>query len=236
MGLSNEYIIEQLRYKFKNANTQNTYIAKLEKLSEYLKVSIYEILKDPHEYYPKLKSIYTEIVTQKNIIAIILTLYRHFPVLLDKKPKSYHQWKTINASLIPPQKEKPMITLEMIGHKLEEIEDKTSLSYLLMSMIYHIPINKPDYSKLYVVRYPDTKSEYENYVYIHDDKSYLMLNKMKYKLNDKVYKDILRFLPRKYLFSYEKLNSYNVFVIRSFEKYFGIKIGINDLKNIHQIK
>ena len=85
MGLSNDYIINILNKTIENEVTKNTYISKLNTLSAKLNKSIYEILKDPKIYYPKIKELYPSNATQKNFVTMILSVFKLVDQLNIKK-------------------------------------------------------------------------------------------------------------------------------------------------------
>jgi len=247
MGLSNQFIKEVIESKITNELTKKTYIIRINKLSEHLGVELYEILKDPHKYYPLITKYYKTPCSVRNNVNLILSVFQYIPNLIRKKPTAYNDWKKkldiiredINNM---PYKIVP-VTKTMIINKYQELGKTnqhvlgltSSLQYLLLSLIVNLQLTKIHFNDLLIVFAPKTKLPSVNYIYFKDHMGFMKLNDKKYKLNADLVKDIktsLKYHPRGDLFGFQKINSFNVFVIRTFDKLFNHKIGVNALAKI----
>ena len=250
MGLSNQFIISTLSKNISNASTRQTYINKVEVLTKTFRSDIYGIIKQPGIYGDKIKSLYPKsVASQKNVITLILAIFKRVPILVQKKPQAYQKWFAIHKELgsqITAPKECE-ITLDDIKQKYEELKQnkphstkQQSMLYVLLSLIMHIR-KRPDYGLLSVVVPPNHTSRSKDYIVLHDDVPYMVLNNKKLRVPRTLYEDLKESIddyPRSFVFTdtknehYTKTNSYNVFVIRAFQKAFGKKIGVNNLANI----
>jgi hypothetical protein len=242
MGLSNKFIKEILISKISNELTKQTYITRIDKLSEHLKVSIYEILKDPKKYYHLITQPYKTPCSIRNNVNLILSIFKYIPNLIRKKPNTYHDWKKKLESIdITPIKIDIPITKEMIIQKYHELKKSNqhvlgltqSMQYLLLSLLVNVKVDKPQYNDLAVVF--GKVSQSPNYILIKNNNGFMKLNDKNYKLNNDLVSDImdsLKYHPRIYVFGFLKLNSYNVFFIRTFEKLFNHKVGVNNINHL----
>lgn len=243
MGITNDYIINELQTKIDNIETKNTYINKLTTLSSKLNKPIYEILKDPDESFKNIQSTFpNSSCTQRNFVNAILSVFRTIKIISNKKPKIYLKWRNIYEKLgkIKHDRKPLVINRKDIESKyttLNHTTKKTSQELILLSLILNkIPIK---YNTTIIV-YPKHISSSSNYIFLKDNTtSYCVINKKKYKMNIDLYNDCMASVnkyPREYLFTdsnnngYNKSNSFSVFVIRSFEEMFGQKVSLSDIK------
>ncbi len=245
MGLSNQFIKEILESKITNELTKNTYITRMNKLSQHLGTSLYEILKNPKKYYPMITNFYKTPCSIRNNVNLVLSIFKYIPNLIRKKPNSYNEWKKkLDILSKEPIKEAILpITKQMIIDKYFELKKMNqhvlgltqSMQYVLLSLIVNLKINKLQFNNLAIIFAPKTKSPSPNYIYFNNNMGFMKFNDHKYKLNDELIKDIkdsLKYHQRNYLFGFLKMNSFNVFVIRTFDKLFNHKIGVNTLSKI----
>jgi hypothetical protein len=243
MGLSNEYIFSIIKSSNGTELTKNTYITRLTTLTEFCNTDIYTILKKPDIFYAKIKIHYSKsIYTQKNIIATLLAIFKMIPILYNKKPTIYRKWKQIYTELKPEINTKELeITFDEIKQKYIELRQFNYKNcqtlwqeFLLLSMVVNLPrIKNKNYQNIAIITPPNHISPTKDYIVLKESNtSYFIYNKIKYNINQNLYED-LKYLPREYLFGpYLKTNSYNIFVIRVFEKMFKKRIGVNDLKKL----
>ena len=249
MGLTNGYIIEQLALKIRNTTTVNTYVSKLNKLTGVMGKSIYDIAKTPHVSIPKIKELYAgSAFTQKNMIGLMLTVFKYNPDLITKKRQAYNAWvlamkeyKSLESVADTKVTRDDLIAkYNDVSTKLVYKTDYTH--HLLLSLLVHLPdVPRANYAHIAIVRAPALKSPSADYVYLKPGGSFLKLDGKKYNMPDVLVADIeksIKIHPRSWLFvdssdkSYTKQNTFNVFVIRTMNKLFGQKIGVNDLAKV----
>ena len=238
MGLTNDHIINILIQKIPQVSTRDIYINRITTLSKQLHASIYDIVKDPDTYFPKIRVLYNSISTQKNLVTVILVIFNNIPLLMSKKKHALTMWQAIHHTLrinyTAPTS--CSITRDEIVHKYNTLH-KHNQKQLLLSMILHLKNQHHDYSNVAIVRPPEHISPSTDYIVLKTLNPYMVLQKRKYAIQPQLLQDINTSLsksPRNYLFtskdSFMKPNSYNVFVIRTFEKLFNKKVGVNQLR------
>lgn len=255
MGLSDSYILGVLGNKITNASTLNTYVHKLKKLQEHLKsAALYDILKSPEKYFGMIKQAYPDSAcSQKNMVGVLLSAYKYIPVLLQKKPAAYNKWLAIRKQLelkCAANEKIPKITRAELQAKYLALKPNyahskhLTMRFILLSMLVNVTpsFRKADFGNIAIVRAPAKESPLPAYVYLRSDKSgFAMLHGEKREMSSELVKDIeksLKYHPRDYLITdrdnkpYEKTNSFNTFVIRTFEAEFGKRIGVNEIKHV----
>lgn len=255
MGLSDSYILGVLQEKITNASTRNTYIHKLKKLQEHLKgTALYDILKSPEKYFGMIKQAYPDSAcTQKNVVGVVLSAYKYIPVLLQKKPASYNKWLAIRKQLESQcvvNDKPPKLTRGELQAKYLEVRPKyahsknATMRFVLLSMLVNVvpAFSKADFGCVAIVRAPTRESPVPDYVYLRGDGTgFVVIKGEKREMNSRLIEDMektLKYHPREYLITdrenkpYVKPNSFNTFVIRTFETEFGKRLGVNEIKHV----
>lgn len=221
MGLSNIYIETLLSKNIPNKSTSENYIVRLNKLSSLLNKPIYDIIKSTN--MNDIQILYPNPSTQKNVITVILSVFKYIPELSQKKPMLLKKWRAIHDELSKTEKSRPDISSDespsiSIKQKYQEYKKpieslSASQEYLLLSIATHSPNQLIDFSKR------PTKGK----ITAPSD------------LADDILESVKQF-PRPFIFvdksgqGFKSNNSFTVYVSRTFHKLFGKKIGINDLK------
>lgn len=250
MGLSSQTMYDRLSSSLSNVTTRNTYITRLKNLERFLAAPLYEIVKDPWTYGPRIKAMYARsMCSQRNMVATVLAIFKHFPDLASKKHRAFQQWQDMfnfYKTYLPPMR--PNITRQEIEKQYNQMTEphktlRESLDRLLLSMaLYMSQQSRGDYGAIAIVFAPNKRSPSENYIYMKGSKnSFMVYHNKKTILHPTLFEDIRESMsryPRSFLFvdannmPYEKTNSYNVFVIRSFQRMFNRRVGMNALRKI----
>lgn len=226
-----EEIEKLFEEKYSNPTTVENYKSRIRSLLDKLKTTdLVNILKNPAEFYPKIREIYPSITTRKNTLTPILVILRHNPDLVSeeqaKKWKQYHDdlgryQKAEVSRSEPSQKQIEKYTsFEEIENKYTDLGRSTphdtfkkSMQYLLLSIVVYLRPKRADLGsvKIYYEKNPNKTDE--NYIVLRKrGSSYLVMNIYKTNkfyhtieedLPDPLVGDIqtsLRRFPRDYLF------------------------------------
>jgi hypothetical protein len=223
MVLSDQYIYTILKNKIKNKSTYENYVVRLKNLCKILDKPLYTILKNPNiemiqQAYPK--SIYT----QRNIVTVILSIFKNIPTLANKKQTIFKKWLDIHSKLdITPPSQQELITKEHIRAKYLEYKREhphknlqRSQEYLILSISLFSPSNILKYMQ------QSTKGSLTDNKYLVDDIS-----------------DSVKAFPRSHVFlnnnkvPFISNNSYTVYVGRVLKRLFATNIGVNIIKNMN---
>ena len=217
--------------KYSNPITIENYKSRIKSLLLKLdSTDLIEILKNPVEYYPKIREAYSSITTRKNILTPFLVILRESENLIPeeqtKKWRQYHDdlgryQKAQVARSEPSEKQIAKYTsFEEIENKYTDLGKlsphqtfKKSLQYLLLSIVVHLRPKRADLGtvKIYYDNNPNKTDE--NYIVLRKrGSSYLVMNIYKTNkfyhtieedLPEQLVGDIqtsLRRFPRTYLF------------------------------------
>jgi hypothetical protein len=160
---------------------------------------IHTIITNPDSSYPKLKSAYESLTTRKNLLTLILALFREDPELQKSAPKAYSKWKKLHDDLSklqeakirrsepePKQIEK-YTSYEEITEKYESLRkrgyhdtERHSMQYLLLSVLVHLRPKRADLGAIRIYKEKDPRSTTENYIVLREKgASYLVMNLFK---------------------------------------------------------
>jgi hypothetical protein len=211
-----------------------------------MQAPIYDVIKQPKLFWPKISNIYISPCTLRGIVISILALFKHVEILKVKKAKAYEQWRTYYDSIFVPVKESDDIEVNLVEigevamKKLTHVSKIDSMRKLLLLFIAHA--KQYDLGRVAIVEYPNHKSPIADYIFLNgESKSYLVLKKKRIWLDKLLYtelKESIRLHPRGYLIvdeggqPYVKQNSFVVFVSRTFAKVLGKPIGVAALRKV----
>jgi len=256
---------------FANVKTRENYKSRLRGLTKSLnEADPLIVLKSPDTYYPKLQTLYPSFSTRKNMLTLILVLYREDDQLKAENPAAAAKWKQFHDDLVRIQEAKvrrsepeakqieKYTSYEEINDKYRELKGKTphntlksSLQFLLLSMLVHLRPKRADLGAVKIYMEDDPRKTDENYIVLRSEgTSYLVMNLYKTSkyyqtveedLTDELTADLRKSLarhPRNYVFTKENgepmsNNTYSVFVKNIFEQLFGRATGVSLLRHIY---
>jgi hypothetical protein len=202
-----------LTAKYTNPNTLKAYLNRLKTLRATLEdTSIFTILTNPEIFYPKLQRAYESITTRKNMLTLILSLFREDAALMSAHKDAYAIWKKKHTDLSryeqaqvkrsePKEKQIAKYTsYEEITEKYEELKrrgyhdtERHSMQYVLLSVFVHLRPKRADLGAIKIYREKDPRSTTENYIVLRDrGASYLAMNVYK---TSKYYQTVEEELP-----------------------------------------
>jgi hypothetical protein len=225
-----EKIYKIFETKYTNPITIENYKSRVRTLLDKLDMKdLYDVIKNPAEYYPKIREIYPSIVTRKNILTPILVILREdesIPEEARKQWRQYHddlsRYAKVEASKSQPSEKQvsKYTSFEEIQNKYNDLgryspheTHKKSMQYLLLSIVIHLRPKRADLGtvKIYYDKNPNKTDE--NYIVLRKrGSSYLVMNIYKTNkfyhtveedLPEQLVGDIqtsLRRFPRTYLF------------------------------------
>jgi hypothetical protein len=170
---------------FPNQKTRENYISRINGLLKHMDpVDLMTILHAPDTYYPKLQEVYPSLTTRKNILTVILVLFREHPEL-SKEQDLKDTWKQLHDTLAkhqdarikrsePADKQIAQYTsyeeIEAMYEKLKKTKPHTTLrksqQYLLMSVLVHLRPKRADLGSVKVYYDKDPAKSDENYLLI----------------------------------------------------------------------
>jgi hypothetical protein len=198
---------------FPNVKTRENYKSRLRGLTKSLNEGDpIVILKAPDTYYPKLQQLYPSFSTRKNMLTLILVLFREDPTLKSENAEAAAKWKQFHDDLVriqeakvrrsePEDKQvKQYTSYEEITEKYRELKTKTphntlksSQQFLLLSILVHLRPKRADLGAVKVYKEDDPRKTDENYIVLRTEgTSYLVMNLYK---TSKYYQTVEEDLP-----------------------------------------
>jgi len=200
---------------FPNVKTRENYKSRLRGLTKSLnEADPFVILKAPDTYYPKLQQLYPSFSTRKNMLTLILVLFREDLALKSGNPEASARWKQFHDDLVriqeakvrrsePEDKQvKQYTSYEEITQKYQELKKKTphntlksTQQFLLISILVHLRPKRADLGAVKVYNTNDPKKTDENYIVLRKETegtSYLVMNLYK---TSKYYQTVEEDLP-----------------------------------------
>lgn len=179
--------------------------------------TIHQILSDPRANYDVLRQRYPNVSTRKNMLTLILALFKHSERLQTELPGVADKWREYHGHMdsfqeakyrkhMPDEKQLAKYTpFEDMERKYEELrrgEDphatlNDSLRYVLLSVVTSTPPKRCDYGKMEVHYEEDPDDRSENYIVLRrgtSSPSYMVFNRYK---TAKVYKRVDQELPKR---------------------------------------
>ena len=263
-----KHVIEK---EYENEKTKVNYISRMVGLMRKLDAdSLFTVLEDPVRWYPKIREVYPSISTRRNILTVFLALFAKDKELetdvggatVQKKWSQYHDelgryLKTQESKSEPSKKQVEKYTsfeeietkYRELGKKSPHASIKSSLQYLLLSVVLHLKPKRADLGSIKIYEEKNPNKTDENYIVLRTrGSSFLVMNVYKTsKFYHTVEEDLPRELtedlrtslrrhPREYLFiSSENKpmnnNTYAKWVSRQFEELFGKSTGLSLLRH-----
>lgn len=209
-----DHLNKVLDTAFPNVKTKENYKSRLRGLIKTLNESDpFVILKAPDIYYPKLQTAYPSFSTRKNMLTLILVLFREDPQLKTENPAAAAKWKQLHDDLVRIQEAKvrrsepenkqveKYTSYEEITDKYREFKKKTphntlksTQQFLLLSMLVHLRPKRADLGAVKIYTEDDPRKTDENYIVLRTEggSSYLVMNIYK---TSKYYQTVEEDLP-----------------------------------------
>lgn len=205
-----EHYKEVIVKTYPNLNTRKEYLARLTSLHK-IQPDLEKLLTNPTTEYPALQRAYPSILSRKNLLTLILVLFRE-DAELKKKEDVWKQWKKYHDDLArhmdakvkrsePSEKQVEKYT------SFEEIEamyetqkkkgphgvERDSYQFLLLSLLVHLKPKRADFGSVKIYRDTDPKDKEHNYIVLRTrGSSFLAMNLYK---TSKHYQTIEEDLP-----------------------------------------
>jgi hypothetical protein len=198
---------------YPNVKTRDNYIARIRGLMKKLEVkTLLEILINPEFFYPKIQKLYASLTTRKNVLTVILVMYREDKELQEEHKPAYEKWRKLHDDLAklqsakikrsepePKQVEK-YTSYEEIESKYEELRkrgyhdsERHSIQYLLLSILVHLRPKRADLGAIQIFKEKDPRKTDANYIVLRTKGgSYLVMNLYK---TSKYYQTVEEDLP-----------------------------------------
>jgi len=236
--MNNKEIDNILTLAYSKKTTQDNYRYRLNHLSSKIfnDKPIYEIISKPDDNYTTIRQAYPNISTRKNVLTVILALFKNSPKLQTLLPEELKRWKMFHDHMdsfqeakykkhVPDMKQlakyTPFEDIELKYKSLKQAADphatqQDSLQLVLLSIIVTTPPKRSDYGEMKVFFEKDPNEKDMNYIVIRQQgQSYMVFNKYKSKdakrvdqeLQPSVVKDIKDSL-RRYPRSYLFINRF----------------------------
>jgi hypothetical protein len=198
-----------IRNSYPNHNTAHNYIVRLKKLQQACSDShsgallpIHIILSKPAVYYDKIRASYPNINTRKNMLTLILSLFKFSPELRVELEAQHKRWKKYHEDMDGFQEariSKGMPSVEQLAKytPMEEIRLKydelkrgdphtdrqTSLHFILLSICLNTPPKRSNYGSMRIYRDTDPNIKDTNYLVLHSPEgrvpSYMVFTQFK---------------------------------------------------------
>lgn len=228
-----------IRVAYAKPTTQKSYLFRLQhvKKSLFEGQSYYSILSDPDASYKRIRESYPNISTRKNVLTVILALFKQSPHLKAALGQQQQRWKTFHEHMdsfqeakykkhVPEPKQlakyTPMVDMELKYHELQKLPDphatqQDSMQLVLLSIVTSMPPKRADLGEMEVFYEQDPNKTGCNYLVLRKQgPSYMVFTKYKSRaatrvdqeLEAHVVKDIRDSL-RRYPRQYLFVNRYN---------------------------
>jgi hypothetical protein len=202
---------------YKDGKTRDNYLVRLKKLKMVCNdINYYEIISKPDVYYKLIRDEYPNHSTRKNMLTIILVLFKHSEALRKALPDKQLRWKKFHDDMdsfleasykknIPNEKQLSRYTgfneIEEKYVELKKGEDPhkdraTSFHIILLSLIVSVPPKRSDYASIKVYWDEDPHKTDSNYIVLNSgtkDPSFLVFNVYK---TDHKYHSVTELIPR----------------------------------------
>lgn len=163
---------------------------------------IYQIIAHPEESYATLRNSYPNISTRKNMLTVILALFKNSEKLQQLLAQQHKRWKTYHDHMDSFQEAKykkhmpdakqlakytPFEDIELKYNALKQAQDphgtmQDSLQLVLLSVIVSTPPKRSDYGNMEIFHDNDPGKKDANYIVLRPQgESYMVFNKYKSK-------------------------------------------------------
>lgn len=182
---------------YQNKKTLENYQSRLRGLlNKFDNVALQNILENPDIHYKKIQEEYPSLTTRKNVLTVLLVLFREDEDLKENHKPAHEKWKKLHDDLVklqdarirrsePEDKQVEKYTsFEEIEAKYKELKKRTyhdterhSMQFLLLSILVHIRPKRADLGSIKIYREKDPRKTDENYIVLRKTgTSYLVMN------------------------------------------------------------
>jgi hypothetical protein len=192
-----EHYKSLIKATFKTPTTQKEYLARLTSLHK-IQPDLDTLFKHPVTEYPALQSAYPSLLTRKNLLTLILVLFRE-DAALKTQEAARTQWKKLHDDLArhmdakgkrsePSDKQVEKYTSYEEIETLYETQKKhsphaterSSFQYLLLSIVVHLKPKRADFGAVKLYRNVDPHATDHNYIVLRSKgSSFLAMNMYK---------------------------------------------------------
>lgn len=194
--------VELLQKTYPNPKTFENYISRLRGLLQKMgneSIRLTDILHHPDTYYPTIQKAYPSITTRKNILTVLLVLFREDKELSSAHAEAYTKWKKLHDDLSklqdaqirrsePAEKQlRHYTSYEEIEKKYEEMRklaphdtERHSMQFVLLSILVHLRPKRADLGAIKIYKEQDPRNKERNYIVLRKKgSSYLVMNMYK---------------------------------------------------------
>jgi hypothetical protein len=185
---------------YPNKKTLENYGSRLRGLLKKMEpTTLQSILENPDTHYKKIQEGYPSLTTRKNVLTVLLVLFREDADLKENHKQAHEKWKKLHDDLVklqdarirrsePEQKQVEKYTsFEEIEAKYKDLKKRTfhdterhSMQFLLLSILVHIRPKRADLGSIKIYRDKDPRKTDENYIILRKTgTSYLVMNMYK---------------------------------------------------------
>lgn len=195
MAIDAKYV-ETLTRVYPNPKTRENYLSRLRGLLAKVPVALDTLLTHPDTYYPQIQKGYESLTTRKNVLTVILVLFRETESLNKHHAAEHAKWKKLHDDLTKHQEAKirrsepedkqveKYTSYEEIEEKYTELKkrgphdtERHSMQYLLVSIIVHLRPKRADLGAIKVFYETDPRKTDMNYIVLRKKgTSYLVMN------------------------------------------------------------
>ena len=211
-AVADTHYMKLLEAEYPNPTTFDAYKKRMKALKEKTgDAALHDVFLNPDTHYPKLKAAYTNLTTRKNMLTLVLAMFR-IDKELAKHTEAAAKWKKLHDDLAklqdakirrsePEEKQVAKYTsYEEIQVKYEELKkrgyhdtEKHSAQYLLLSILVHLRPKRADLGAIQIFKEKDPRRTDINYIVLRSKgASYLVMNVYK---TSKYYQTVEEELP-----------------------------------------
>ena len=188
-----------LEKTYSNKKTRDNYESRIRNLLKKLNpVTLQDILEHPDTHYPAIQKSYVSLTTRKNLLTVLLVLFREEKEFQEAHKHAHERWKKLHDDLVKHQDAKirrsepeakqieKYTSFEEIEKKYRELKKRTyhdterhSMQYVLLSVLVHLRPKRADLGSIHIVR-NDPRVTDKNYLVLRKSgPSYLVMNMYK---------------------------------------------------------
>ena len=182
---------------YKNKKTANNYESRIRGLLKKIHPrSLQTLMENPDTHYPQLQRLYTSLTTRKNVLTVLLVLFREDALMRENYKEAHETWKKLHDELVKHQDAKirrsepeakqieKYTSYEEIEAKYNELKKRTfhdterhSMQFILLSILVHLRPKRADLGSIQIFYEEDPRKTDLNYIVLRKKgTSYLVMN------------------------------------------------------------